>query len=125
SDNFTVGFRQTLRSWRNLNVFSTYTLGWNYNDSDGSFILPASSYDLRSEWGRAPGDQRHRFVAGFNVRTLWAIAMNASVQANSNRPYNITTGFDDNHDGATKARPPGIGRNTGIGPGLVNFNVNL
>jgi hypothetical protein len=51
--------------------------------------------------------------------------MNASVQANSNRPYNITTGFDDNHDGNTKARPPGVGRNTGIGPGFWNVNVNL
>ena len=33
--------------------------------------------------------------------------------------------FDDNHDGNTKARPAGIGRNTGIGPKLFNMNINL
>src|SRR5262249_24519323 len=64
-------------------------------------------------------------VAGFNVNTFWGLALNSNVQANSNRPYNITTGFDDNHDGNTKARPPGVGRNTGIGPRFFNMNVTL
>jgi hypothetical protein len=116
SNNFTVDFKQTLRSKGNLSVFANYTLGWNFNDTDGGFRLPANNYDLRSEWGRAPADQRHRFVAGLNFRTLWGIGLNTSIQANSNRPYNITTGFDDNRDGDTKARPPGkaSGRQAGL-----------
>jgi hypothetical protein len=123
SHNFTIGFRQTLRNKWNMNAFGNYTLGWNYNDTDGNFSLPENNYDLQSEWGRAPGDQRHRFVAGLNFRTFWNIGVNTSVQANSNRPYNITTGFDDNGDTNTNDRPAGTKRNTGIGPRY--FNVNL
>ena len=125
SNNFTVGFKETLRSKRNLNLFANYTLGWNYNDTDGSFALPANNYDLRSEWGRAPSDQRHRFVAGVNVRSFWNVNVNTNIQASSNRPYNITTGFDDNHDTNTNDRPAGARRNTGIGPDLFNANVSL
>jgi TonB dependent receptor len=125
SNNFTVGVKETLRSKRNLNLFANYTLGWNYNDTDGSFALPADNYDLRSEWGRAPSDQRHRFVAGANVRSFWNLNVNMNIQASSNRPYNITTGFDDNHDTNTNDRPAGVRRNTGIGPDFFNANISL
>jgi hypothetical protein len=125
SNNFTVGFKQTLRSKRNLNLFGNYTAGWNYNDTDGSFILPANNYDLRSEWGRAPSDQRHRFVTGVSFRGLWNIGVNINIQASSNRPYNITTGFDDNADTNTNDRPAGVKRNAGIGPRFFNANMSL
>jgi hypothetical protein len=35
------------------------------------------------------------------------------VTLQSGRPYNITTGTDDNGDGHLKDRPPGVGRNAG------------
>ena len=123
SNNFTIGFRQSLRNKWNLNAFGNYTLGWNSNDTDGNFSLPENNYDLRSEWGRAPSDQRHRFVTGLNFRTFWNLGATMNMQANSNRPYNITTGFDDNGDTTTNDRPAGIKRNTGVGPRY--FNVNL
>jgi hypothetical protein len=123
SNNFTIGFRQTLRNKWNLNIFGNYTLGHAYNDTDGAFSLPANNYDLRSEWGRAGQDMRHRFFTGVNFRTLWGINVNGIINASSARPYNITTGFDENGDTATNDRPAGVKRNTGIGPS--NFNTNL
>src|SRR5262249_11660153 len=123
SNNFTIGFRQTLRNKWNLNAFGNYTLGWNSNDTDGNFSLSENNYDLRSEWGRAPSDQRHRFVTGLNFRAFWNLGATMNMQANSNRPYNITTGFDANGDTTTNDRPAGIKRNTGVGPRY--FNVNL
>jgi hypothetical protein len=48
-----------------------------------------------------------------------------SVQANSGRPFNITTGRDDNGDTVTNDRPSGIPRNSGEGPGRYNMSVNL
>jgi hypothetical protein len=125
SNNFTVGFRQTLRNKWNLNAFGNYTLGWSSNDTDGNFNLPENNYDMRSEWGRAPQDQRHRFVAGVTFRTLWNVGVNTNVQGNSNRPYNIITGFDDNGDTTVNDRPPGVKRNSGIGPDYFNVNVSL
>ena len=127
SNNITFGFRQTLRNKWNLNAFANYTLGWNYNDTDGNFgfALPENNYDVRTEWGRAPQDQRHRFVTGVTFRTFWNVGVNTNVQANSNRPYNITTGFDDNGDTTVNDRPPGMKRNAGRGPGYFNVNTSL
>ena len=114
-----------MRNKWNLNAFGNYTLGWNSNDTDGNFSLPENNYDMRPEWGRAPSDQRHRFVTGLTFRTFWNIGANANIQANSNRPYNITTGFDDNGDTNTNDRPAGTKRNTGIGPRYFNVNLSL
>jgi len=125
SNNFTMGFRQTLRNKWNLNAFGNYTLGWNDNDTDGNFSVPQNNYDMRDEWGRSPFDQRHRFVTGVSFRTFGNIGVNTNVQANSNRPYNITTGHDDNGDTTVNDRPAGIKRNAGIGPAYFNVNFSL
>src|SRR6476646_9283982 len=47
------------------------------------------------------------------------------VRANSGRPYNITTGFDENGDTITNDRPFGVGHNSGVGPGLFDTNLNF
>ena len=51
--------------------------------------------------------------------------MNGIVNASSARPYNITTGFDENGDTVTNDRPAGVKRNTGVGPRQFNTNLNL
>ena len=125
SNNYTIGFRQTLRNKMNLSIFGNYTLGYSRNDTDGAFSLPASSYDLRSEWGRSNQDTRHRFFTGVNFRVPWGVTVNSIVQASSGRPYTITTGFDDNGDTVTNDRPAGVKRNTAKGPGSFTINLNL
>jgi hypothetical protein len=40
-------------------------------------------------------------------------------------PYNITTGFDENHDTVTNDRPAGVGRNSARGAGQVDLTVRL
>jgi hypothetical protein len=45
--------------------------------------------------------------------------------ANSGRPYTLTTGRDENGDQTTNDRPPGIGRNSLVGPGSYNVNANF
>jgi hypothetical protein len=125
SNNFTIGFRQTLRNRYNLSIFGNYTLGFNRNDGDGPFSLPANNYDLASEWGRSSQDTRHRFFTGVNFRMPWAINVNAIVNIASSRPYNITTGLDDNGDTVTNDRAPGVKRNTGVGPSSFNTNLNF
>lgn len=125
SNNYTIGFNQILRNKWNLSLFGNYTLGWAYNDTDGAFSLPANNYDLASEWGRTPFDTRQRFFAGINFRAPWGVNVNSFVMANSNTPFNITTGFDDNGDTNVNDRPAGIQRNSGIGPANFNMNLNL
>ena len=99
-------------------VFSKYT-----NNTSGVLALPANNYDLRPETGPADFDRRHRvnfagvmqFPFGFRIGSLLWVASGA--------PFNITTGSDPNGD--TITRPPGVTRNTGRGPGMVQLDVRL
>ena len=125
SKNVSVGFRANVpRAW-NLNVFGNYTLGWNNNDTNGAFGTPMNNYDLAADWGRASQDTRHRFQTGINLRMPWNVNSMLFIQANSPRPFNITTGRDDNGDTVTNDRPAGVPRNAGIGPGSYNVNLNF
>ena len=125
SKNVGIGFRANVpRAW-NLNVFGNYTLGWNHNDSDGAFGTPSNNYDLASDWGRSPQDTRHRVQTGINLRMPWNVNSMIFIQANSSRPFNITTGRDDNGDTVTNDRPAGVARNAGVGPSSYNLNLNF
>jgi hypothetical protein len=102
-----------------------YSLSSSYDDTGGTFSLPANTYDLSGEWGRSTNFQRHSFFARYNFDLPWRISANARLQANSGRPYNITTGSDDNGDTHTNDRPAGVSRNTGDGPGLFEVDLGL
>jgi hypothetical protein len=125
SNNYTIGFRQQLRNRFNMNFFGNYTLGFNNSDTDGPFSSPADNYNLRSEWGRSNQDTRHRFFMGGNFRMPWGVNVNTNLNWNSSRPYNITTGLDDNGDTVTNDRPAGLQRNSGKGPGQFNLNMGV
>ena len=62
-----------------------YTLGDTMNDTDRPFGLPANNYDLRSEWGRAAQDLRHRFLTGVNFRLPWGVSITAWTMSGSSR----------------------------------------
>jgi hypothetical protein len=102
-----------------------YTLSSSYDNTGGTFSLPANTYDLSGEWGRSSNHQRHSFFGGFNYNLPWRISANTRVRASSGRPYNITTGSDDNGDTHTNDRPAGVSRNTGKGPGFFEVDLGL
>ncbi len=125
SNNYTIGFRQQIRNKWNLNLFGNYTLGNNNSDTDNAFNTPADNYNLRGEWGRSGQDTRHRFFTGTNFRLPWGVNVNTNVNWSSSRPYNITTGLDNNGDTVLNDRPEGLKRNSGKGPGLFNMNMGF
>jgi hypothetical protein len=151
SNSFTIGWREQLRNRTNLTIFGNYTLGYAKNDTDGWQSTPVDNYDMRSEWGRAGNDIRHRLFTGAQFRLPLAFQVTTQVNFQSKLPYNITTGQDDNHDLVINDRPTGIGlcqflagqgktlpgtscanptgaliaRNTGIGPDLFNIQMNV
>jgi hypothetical protein len=102
-----------------------YTLASNYNNSDGAFSLSANNYDLSGEWGRAGEHQRHSVFGGVNFQLPWRISANTRLRANTGRPFNITTGRDENNDSATNDRPIGGTRNTGEGPGAFTMDLSF
>ena len=100
-----------------------YTLGRAYNDSSGIGSFPANDYDLSGEWARADSDQRHRFNLLGTMKAGRYFNLGIALQAESGRPYSLTTGRDDNRDGLALDRPAGASRNSLEGPGFLGLDL--
>ncbi len=90
---------------RNITMNAYYVLAKANSDADGVGSLPANPYDFSTEYGRASGDIRHRFVMTGNIRAPWGISLNPFVIVQSGRPFNITLGRDINGDTFNTERP--------------------
>jgi hypothetical protein len=108
---------------RHFNGTIQYTLGRAYNNTGGINTQPADNYNLTGEWARADFDQRHRFnvLGAFKVRDWFDLGMKVAIT--SGRPYNLTTGRDDNHDSIANDRPTGVPRNSLQGPGYATVDL--
>ena len=100
-----------------------YTLGRAYNNAGGINSLPANNYDLTREWARAEFDERHRFNLLGSIEAGDWFNLGVTLSLTSGRPYNLTTGRDDNHDTIANDRPAGVQRNSLQGPGAATFDV--
>jgi carboxypeptidase family protein/TonB-dependent receptor-like protein len=88
----------------------SYTLSkaTNTTEPDGNGIAPNESILSRlDETERGPSvlDQRHRAVITFTYQLPYNITAGAVTQLASARPFNATTGVDNNGDGANTDRP--------------------
>lgn len=91
---------------RKFSLFSTYVLNYANGDTDGANTFPANQYDLSREYGRSSVDVRHRISLGGSISALpWRIRLNPFLNWNSGRPFNITTGRDNNADALFTDRP--------------------
>jgi uncharacterized membrane protein YgcG len=100
---FIVNFNS--RFHRNASMNAYYVLSKSNSDADGVGSFPANPYDFSTEYGRASGDIRHRFVMTGNFRAPWGITLNPFVIVQSGRPFNITLGRDLNGDTLNTERP--------------------
>ena len=88
----------------------SYTLSkaTNTTEPDGNGINPNQSNIARlGEIERGPSvlDQRHRAVITFSYKLPYHITAGTVTQLASARPFNATTGVDNNGDGANNDRP--------------------
>ena len=51
------------------------------------------------------------------------LTLGVALSLRSGRPYSLTTGRDDYNTGTANARPPGIARNTMVGPGSAQLDL--
>ena len=104
---------QTQFSYRGHSRFyfsGSYTLSkaTNTTEPDGNGINPNdSSFARLGEEERGPSvvDQRHRAVIFLSYRFPWNFTAGTLSQFASARPFNATTGIDNNGDGANNDRP--------------------
>lgn len=100
-----------------------YTMGRAYNNTGGINSLPADSHDLFGEWSRAEYDERYRFNMLGTFRAGNLFNLGAALSLNSGRPYNLTLGRDENHDGIASDRPTAVRRNSLQGPGSATVDL--
>ena len=102
-----------------LSFLIGYTLGSvrSFSSTD-NYNLSGSEH-----WGPTSNDVRHRVVGNFLTQLPFGIAFGSVASINSAPPYNITTGRDDNGDGATNDRPAGTGPNAGRGDPYFQFDL--
>jgi hypothetical protein len=111
--------------YKGVNMYANYELGKDISDFSNSLALPSDNYNLRSDRGIANSDQRHKLNVSFNYEFLKKITISPSFRFESNFPYTITTGRDDNGDTVFNDRPNNLKRNTKRGEYLKQFDLQF
>jgi hypothetical protein len=115
---------------RNFSVLASYTYSHTINtvepDAPGGDPNDVNQAG-RFERGNSLLDQRHRAVVSGWWQLPHHFVLGGSTTLASGRPYNITTGTDNNGDGATTDRPvingTVLGRNTGRGTPVYDVST--
>jgi hypothetical protein len=119
-------------AWKWRNHKGWYALGYTLSKSEdmgpdplkGGIYLPPDSFDLGTERGLSDNDRRHRFVASGDIGLgFGGLRLSGVYEYATHLPFNVTTGRDDNVDGITSDRPPGVGRNAGPNVSLDAVNT--
>jgi hypothetical protein len=124
SDRLSVGINLRVPQRR---IFGNvmYQLGSVRNHADGALSLPADSNDPDADWGPAAQDIRHRLFVMGNFPLPYGLRAGMNMQVSSARPYNLTTGLDDNGDTVFNDRAAGVGRNAGRGAAQMTVDLRL
>ncbi len=122
------------RMSQHFTLFGSYTYSkaidqvTDFNSDYG----PADQTNLAAERGLSTFDQRHKIVFAGMLESPWKnpiladFQLSPIVRYDSAHPFNLLAGTNVNNDRhSTNDRPPGAGRNTGIGPNDVTFDLRL
>lgn len=90
---------------RGVTIYTNYVYAKKYSDTDSAYTTPANSNDLSLEYGLAGDDRRHQFATGATARLPHGVSVATSLTVASGRPFNITTGRDNNGDTVFSDRP--------------------
>jgi len=115
-------------NWMKMGKFmlgASYVLSKTTDETDGALSLPANNFDLRGERGPSLQDTRHRFNILTNIKLMSRFSLSTIFNASSARPYNITTGRDNNNDTVSNDRPAGVTRNSARGMGQWDMSSRL
>ncbi len=119
----TLGFSGSVGE--RVSLFGNFTLSRAIDMADSPDALPADNYNLAAERGFSALDQRRQVFFGAFLVLPFGVEASPFIYFNSGRPYNITTGFDDNNDSVVNDRPEGVRRNSARGPNFASVDLRL
>ena len=110
----------------------TYSHAIDNSTDFNSDYAPANQAYLDGERASSNFDQRHKVVIAGVLASPWhspllrGFMLSPIFTYNSGHPFNLLAGADINGDNHfTNDRPPGDGRNTGLGPDLIQLDLRL
>jgi hypothetical protein len=111
----------------------TYSRATDNATDFNSDYSPFNATCLRCDYSLSDFDQRNKVVLAGIFESPWedskilgGFQFAPIFSYNSAHPFNLLAGADTNGDGHfTNDRPPGVGRNTGIGPSYTNLDLRL
>jgi hypothetical protein len=88
-----------------LTFFTSYTASWRRSDTDGFGTTATDRVNPLADDGFSGSDQRHRAIASLSLQLPWQVSVSPFATVASGRPFNITTGKDNNGDSVFNDRP--------------------
>jgi hypothetical protein len=115
-----------------LTVMANYTYSKAMDDVADVLYWPSNQVHPEAERALSSFDQRHKLVIASIIESpfkSWGLdgfELAPVLQYDSANPFNLYAGADVNGDRTDFGdRPPGVGRNTGIGPNYVSLDLRL
>jgi hypothetical protein len=128
-------FEARKRFTNHFTFLANYTYSKAIDDSTdfNSDYSPFNATCLKCDRSVSDFDQRHKvviagvFSSPFDQSKIFGgFQLSPIFSYNSGHPFNLLAGADINSDGHfTNDRPPGAGRNTGLGPSYTDFDMRL
>jgi hypothetical protein len=110
----------------------TFSKGFDTTTDFNSDYGPQDPTSLGADRGLSEFDQRHKVVLAGVIESPWQNAFLSGFQLapiftyNSGHPFNLLAGGEVNGNNHTpNERPIGAGRDTGLGPDYINFDMRL
>jgi len=110
----------------------TFSKGFDTTTDFNSDYGPQDPTNLGADRGLSEFDQRHKVVLAGVIESPWQNPFLAGFQLapiftyNSGHPFNLLAGGEVNgNNHTTNERPIGAGRDTGLGPDYINFDMRL
>jgi hypothetical protein len=119
---------------KNFSLLANYTYSKAHDDvlDFNSDYGPNDQTNLAAEHSLSTFDQRHKIVIAGVLDSPWknkvlsGFQLSPIIRYNSPHPFNLLAGTNVNNDRhSTTDRPPGAGRNTGIGPNYFDVDMRI
>ncbi len=110
-----------------VSLFGFYVNQHFNSDASGATSFPSNSYDVGADYSRASFTVTNRLFTGGSFTLPFGISLDPFLVATGGRPFNITTGSDNNGDSIYNDRPSfatDLTRASVIRTALGNFDTN-